>query len=91
MLNLRYQSQFKKDLKVMQKRQKNMNHLKEVIEMLCEEKELPEKFCDHALSGEYSGYRDCHIQNDWLLIYKIDKESSLISLYRTGTHSDLFK
>jgi mRNA interferase YafQ len=75
----------------MQKRQKNMNHLKEVIEMLCEEKELPEKFCDHALSGEYSGYRDCHIQNDWLLIYKIDKESSLISLYRTGTHSDLFK
>jgi len=90
MLKLKYQSKFKKDLKIMQKRHKNMELLKEVIRVLCNEEKLPEKYCDHPLFGEYSGYRDCHIQGDWILVYKIDHEISLLSLYRTGTHSDLF-
>ena len=59
--------------------------------MLAEEKVLPEKYREHDLIGEFNGYKDCHIQNDWVLIYKIDKTISLISLYRTGTHSDLFR
>lgn len=90
MMKIKYHNKFKKDLKVLQKRHKNMELLKEVITILAEEKDLPEKCCAHDLIGKYTGYKDCHIQNDWILIYKIDKEISLISLYRTGTHSDLF-
>lgn len=91
MFSLKYQSKFKKDLKIMQKRQKNIDLLKKVIRILESGEKLPEKYRDHALNGEFSGYRDCHIQNDWLLIYKIDYEISMISFYRTGSHSDIFR
>ena len=67
-----------------------MDNLKEVIIMLANEKPLPEKYLNHRLIGEFKGYMDCHISNDWILIYKIEKEISLLSLYRTGTHNDLF-
>lgn len=90
-MKLKYHKKFKKDLKKLQKRCEDLSLLKEVIMLLCKGKELPKKYRDHSLTGEYAGYRDCHIQNDWVLIYKIEEELSLLSLHRTGTHSDLFK
>lgn len=90
MLEIKYHNRFKKDLKTLKKRNFNMTALKEVIIMLANEEPLPEKYLNHNLIGEFKGYMDCHIGNDWVLIYKVDKEISLLSLYRTGTHSDLF-
>ena len=58
--------------------------------LLCEEKPLPPKYRDHALTGNYGGQRECHILPDWLLIYKIEKDELLLSRTRTGTHNDLF-
>ncbi|MDR2513813.1 MAG: type II toxin-antitoxin system YafQ family toxin, partial [Christensenellaceae bacterium] len=55
-----------------------------------EGKPLPEKYSDHALTGNWIGHRDCHIQNDWLLIYRIEEDSLVLVLSRTGTHSDIF-
>lgn len=91
MLEVSYHNKFKKDLKLLKKRKKDLSLLKEIITMLAEEKALPQKYHEHDLVGEFKGYKDCHIQNDWVLIYKIDKKISLISFYRTGTHSDLFR
>ena len=90
MLNLRYSNKFKKDYKLIQKRGYKVDKLKEVIIILREQKALPEKYKDHALIGNYVGYRECHIEPDWLLIYKIENNELLLILSRTGTHSDLF-
>lgn len=89
MLQIRYKNIFKKDIKLAKKRGLALSKLKEVIAILVEGKSLPEKYRDHALVGNYSGHRECHVQSDWLLIYK--KNSSTIIFERTGTHSDLFK
>ena len=83
-------SLFRKDLKKAQKRGYNMELLTEVIRLLASGEVLPEKNKDHALSGEYSGCRECHILPDWLLIYEIANEELILYLTRTGTHSDLF-
>ena len=61
-----------------------------VVTLLASGETLPVEFRDHSLSGNYSGYRECHIQPDWLLVYKITENQLLLTLYRTGTHSDLF-
>lgn len=90
MLKVRYSAKFKKDFKLIQKRGYDINLLQEIITFLCEEKPLPQKNKDHALSGDYVGFRECHITPDWLLVYKIEKEILTLSLTRTGTHSDLF-
>ncbi len=90
MLNLRYSNKFKKDYKLIQKRGYKIDKLKEVITILREQKSLPEKYQDHALMGNYVGFRECHIEPDWLLIYKIENDELLLVLSRTGTHSDLF-
>ena len=74
----------------MQKQGKDMNLLAVVIDTLLEEKNLPEKHHDHPLSGNYVGFRECHIQPDWLLIYAIDHGQLLLTASRTGSHSDLF-
>ena len=58
--------------------------------MLADGEKLPQKYSDHALKGIFSGYRECHIEPDWLLIYKISEDVLVLSLYRTGSHSDLF-
>ena len=63
---------------------------KEVVEMLIDGVPLPAKYSDHPLRGERHGYRDCHIQGDWVLIYKIEKKQLILFLHRTGSHSDLF-
>jgi mRNA interferase YafQ len=75
-------------VKRVQKRGKDMAKLREVILLLIEEKALPPHYRDHPLKGEWKQFRDCHIEPDWLLIYKIDGDD--LHLVRTGTHSDLF-
>ena len=83
-------TRFKKDYKLAQKRGYNMNLLKEVIDILASGDQLPDKYIDHPLSGYYRGSRECHIEPDWLLIYRIEKDLLVLGLTRTGTHSDLF-
>ena len=83
-----FEKRFKKDLKRLQKRGKDMNKLKAVIEKLLENQELEPKYKDHALMGNWKGYRDCHIESDWLLIYKISE--TYLFLVPSGSHSDLF-
>lgn len=90
MLNIRYSSRFKKDYKTIVKRGYDVKLLEEVLILLCEEQILPQKYLDHALTGNYAGHRECHIVPDWLLVYKIEKDILTLSLTRTGTHSDLF-
>ena len=83
-------SQFRKDYKLAKKRGLKMEELAGIIVMLANGKTLPEKHKDHELSGDWTGHRECHIQADWLLIYRIQKDILVLSLVRTGTHSDLF-
>ena len=91
MLKLRYTTQFKKDFKAIVKRGYKTSLLEEVIQLLCDERPLPEKNRDHALVGSFVGFRECHIQPDWLLIYKAELEILTLTLTRTGTHSDLLE
>ncbi len=90
MLKIRYSNRFKKDYKIIVKRGYDVRLLEEVLNILVQEKPLPQKYVDHSLSGNYSGHRECHITSDWLLIYKIEKDILTLSLTRSGTHSDLF-
>ena len=90
MYSVRPTTKFQKDLKRIAKRGYDISLLTEVIKKLANGERLPEKNKDHALSGDYSGYRECHITPDWLLIYEIDHDELILYLTRTGTHSDLF-
>lgn len=90
MLDLVMTNQFKKDLKRVRKRGKDLALLKDVIQTLREEKTLQEKYRDHPLTGNYTGFRECHIQQDWLLVYMVSKEELILTASRTGSHSDLF-
>ena len=82
--------QFKKDYKTAIKRGLSIRLLDDVIKLLANGESLPEKYHDHNLSGNWAGFRECHIQPDWLLIYLIDNDELILTLTRTGTHSDLF-
>lgn len=88
MLDVRYSTRFKKDFKACVKRRHDLALLQQVIDTLRIPAALPPKNVDHNLSGNYAGYRECHISPDWLLIYRQDENELL--LYRTGTHADLF-
>jgi mRNA interferase YafQ len=88
--NILRTSQFKKDYKLSKIRGLNMNLLLDVIQMLADGEMLPESFKDHQLAGGYKGYRECHIQPNWLLIYKKTERDLVLTLTRTGSHSDLF-
>lgn len=88
---LEYGGKFLKDLRLAKRRGLNMDELREVTDLLQEGKPLPIQYRDHSLTGNYKGYRECHINPDWLLIYKKKEAIMVISLYRTGTHSDLFR
>lgn len=90
MLKIQYQAKFKKDYKKIIKRGYNQEDFKTVISILVSGNPLPEKYRDHSLSGNYVGFRECHINPDWLLIYKIENDILTLTLVRTGTHSDLF-
>ena len=90
MLTIKYQAAFKKDYKRIVKRGYDMRLLEKVIELLANQKPLPEKNRDHQLSGDYAGCRECHITPDWLLIYEVADEELILYLTRTGSQSDLF-
>ena len=83
-------SQFKRDFKLAMKRGLRLELLEEVVAALAMGEPLPDRNRDHALTGSWSGYRECHILPDWLLIYRIVDEVLVLTLARTGSHSDLF-
>jgi mRNA interferase YafQ len=83
-----YSGQFKRDVKQAEKRGKNMDKLKALLTLLIEGQPLPANYLDHPLKGEWRGFRDAHIEPDWLLIYKISDD--VIRFERTGRHVDLF-
>lgn len=90
MLELVTTGQFRKDYKRVKKRGYDMGLLEGVINDLLQEKPLEKRFRDHELAGSYIGFRECHIQPDWLLIYAVDKNQLILTASRTGTHADLF-
>ncbi len=90
MLTINYHTSFKKDYKRIIKRGYKAERLEKVLDYLVNEIPLPQEYRDHDLTGDWKGYRECHIQPDWLLIYKIRNDSLVLTLTRTGTHSDLF-
>ncbi|MBP5407628.1 MAG: type II toxin-antitoxin system YafQ family toxin [Bacilli bacterium] len=83
-------NKFLKDLRLAKKRGLDLSLLDEVVTKLANQEVLDEKYHDHALSGDFSDFRECHIKPDWLLIYAIDDEELELFLFRTGSHSDLF-
>lgn len=87
---LEYGGKFVKDLKLAKRRGLDLAQLKTVTDMLQEGTPLPDKYRDHVLTGNYRGYRECHINPDWLPIYSRQETVRIVSLYRTGTHSDMF-
>ena len=84
-------SGFEKDIKLIAKRAWDISLLKEVIELLEAGNTLPPKYKNHKLKGEWIGVWDCHIQPDWVLLYRKDEKAKIIYLIATGTHSDLFR
>ncbi len=92
MLEISYSSQFRKDYKKIRKSgQKDIGKLQKIVAVLAEEKPLDAKYRNHPLRGELDGYCDCHIEPDWILIYKIDKHLNCLKLARTGSHSEIFR
>lgn len=92
MLNLEYTNQFKKDIKKISKQGLDIEKLHKVIDILQKQEKLPEQYRDHLLvnSRNYKNMRECHIEADWLLIYKIYDDATVLVAVRTGSHSELF-
>ena len=92
MLTIKYHKKFKRDYKAIKSRGYKVEELEAVIDLLANEKVLPERMRDHQLenSRNYQNVRECHVRNDWLLVYQIDQGIKLLRLVRTGTHNDLF-
>lgn len=90
MLDIVASNRFKKDLKQIIRRGYRIELLDEVVKKLAGKEPLDEKYRDHALTGDYSGFRECHVTPDWLLVYQIREKELVLFLSRTGTHSDLF-
>ena len=83
-------ARFRKELRKMVRRGADIGKLQAVVNMLAAGEKLPPKYCDHALSGDLEGLRDCHITPDWLLLYTIQDDVLVLTLTRTGSHADLF-
>ncbi len=88
MLTPVWSGRFKRDVKRAEKRGKDMTKLKAVLSLLIEQQALPDAYGDHPLKGDWRGYRDLHIEPDWLLLYRIVGDE--LHLARTGSHADLF-
>ncbi len=88
MRDLKYAKQFAKDIKLLTRRGKDMAKLRHLIELLVDSRALLAKFKDHPLSGDFSGFRECHLESDWLVVYQMDPHT--LYLVRTGTHADIF-
>lgn len=82
---------FQRDLVKAQKRGKDLSKIETIIDDLAQQKSLPLRHKDHSLVGNYVDNRECHIESDWLLIYRVDEQEQELVLIRTGSHSDLFK
>ena len=81
--------QFRRDTRRAQRQGKDMSKLRDVLSLLIAAEPLPPRLKDHPLAGDWGGYRDCHLEHDWLLLYKIDGNDLILA--RTGTHADLFR
>ena len=90
MYTVKYTTAFKKSYKLMKKRGMDIGLLDHVIDELRQGKALDEKYKDHILKGEYTGFHECHIKPDWLLIYMLENNILVLTLVNTGSHSDLF-
>jgi mRNA interferase YafQ len=90
MYKVEMSSKFRRELKAARKRGYDVDKLDAIVELLARGISLPLKNRDHALTGNYDGYRECHITPDWLLIYRLENDVLVLYLFRTGTHSDLF-
>ena len=86
---VRKTSRYKKSLKRMLKRGKDISKIVDVVRILATGETLPPQYRDHALSGDLAGLRDCHVENDWVLFYKIEDNILILTLVDTGTHADL--
>lgn len=89
-LKIKSSNSFKKDVRIAEKRGHNLDSLRKVVALLISQIPLPLKYRDHTLSGSYKGFRECHVEPDWLLIYRVDQDELILFLFRTGFHSDLF-
>lgn len=90
MLDVVLSNQFKKDLKRVKKRGLPLDELEAIVDKLAAEQPLDDKNYDHALTGNFIGFRECHIRPDWLLMYRVHGEDLILFLFRTGSHTDLF-
>ena len=90
MYKIEYSNRMKRDVKAMKKRGKDMEKLINVLNLLATGQPLPATYRDHALTGNWKGTRECHIEPDWLLVYVLHKDVLVITATATGTHSDLF-
>lgn len=90
MLNIVLSNRFKKDLKLMAKRGCDLKKLNSIVNRIAAGETLEPKYKVHNLIGNYAGFSECHIEPDWLLVYRIDGDDLILFLFRTGTHSDLF-
>jgi mRNA interferase YafQ len=90
MLTPVYHGSFKKERKLMYKRGKNLDELTSVMKLLINEQSLPPRYENHPLHGDYKGWWECHVEPDWLLIYRVDKDRQELIFKHTGSHSDLF-
>ena len=88
--SVKFTTVFRKDYKKAKKRRLPLEKLKEVVDLLAMGQPLPERNRDHALTGDWVGHRECHIQPDWLLIYRVEEDVLVLTMTRTGTHSELF-
>jgi len=89
MKNIFQTSQFKRDFKKIKSRGKDLDKLQSLVKAILKGDQLESRYHDHPLSGKWTGSRDCHVEPDWVLIYRIDGDS--LYLERTGSHSDLFR
>ena len=90
MLKIVFTSRMKRDVKRMKRRGKDIDKLIAVLDMLARQEQLPERNRDHALTGSFSDFRECHIEPDWLLMYQVIDDLLVLSAIATGTHADLF-
>ena len=91
MLDLAYTAQFKKDVKCKRRQGADLKKLDAVITVLRKGEKLPERLHDHPLVGNKKGHRECHVEPDWLLVYRVDAKRLVLTAVRTGSHADLFE
>jgi mRNA interferase YafQ len=91
MLTIEYTKKMKTGVKLMKKRGKDISKLTAALDLLASQKTMPERYYDHPLKGDMIGYRECHIEPNWLLIYRVYEDKLLLLASGTGTHSDLFR